>query len=426
MPVRFPAMPTWIVSVLILIAACPGCTRRNALLESTRALLPSSEFGSKVSTAFRAKPVFPDRQTGRRQPELPVAPAWSEPVATPQASSSTAPGGSQSPADRAPLFFAPPSLKPIQETPLSRADLGLSAPIDGTIFTSYSAPLPFDPAYSQTPPADPSASVFTSPPLSVDSLDVPDPVDVLASGERPRRLRRMWIEARQNVRCDYRNYYDTGTMAKLAYSLALGSVLANTSLDQDFRDWYQDDVRSTETDNFADFWKTFGEGHLFIPSFACLALAGKFVEDLPILGAAGEFGARTTRAYLVGAPPMLLMQFVLGASRPEETDHSSYWDPFQDTNSVSGHAFIGAVPFIAAADMTDNFLLKSGLYACSTLTGVSRINDDCHYLSQVILGWWMAYLACEAVDDTQRNRHGISFMPIASADAVGFAGVCKY
>lgn len=396
------------------------------MLEPTRALVPSSEFGSKVSAAFRAKPVLPDRQADSRQPEPLVAPARSEPVPAPQAPSTTAPAGSQAPTDPSPLFFAPPSLGPIQESPLSQADLRLSAPIDGTIFTSYPAPLPFDPAYSQTPPADPTASVFKSPPLSVDSLDVPDPTDALASGERPRRLRKMWIEARQNVCCDYRNYYDCDTMAKLAYSLALGSVLANTSLDQDFRDWYQDDVRSTETDNFADFWKTFGEGHLFIPSFACLALAGKFVEDLPILGTAGEFGARTTRAYLVGAPPMLLMQFVLGASRPEETNHDSYWDPFQDTNSVSGHAFVGAVPFIAAADMTDSFLLKSGLYACSTLTGFSRINDDCHYLSQVILGWWMAYLACEAVDDTQRNRHGISFMPIASTDAVGFAAVCKY
>ena len=239
-------------------------------------------------------------------------------------------------------------------------------------------------------------------------------------------LRGIWCEARQNVCSDYRNYYCRDTMAKLACGLVLGSVLANTSMDQDVQDWYQQDVRSTDTDNFAEFWKTFGEGHLFIPAYACLAVAGKFVEDWPVVGPVGDFGARTTRAYLVGAPPMLFMQFMLGASRPGETNHSSHWDPFQDTNSVSGHAFIGAVPFITAAKMTDSFVLKSGLYACSTLTGFSRINDDCHYLSQVVLGWWMAYLACEAVDQTQLNRHGMTFMPIASTDSVGFSAIYEY
>ena len=237
---------------------------------------------------------------------------------------------------------------------------------------------------------------------------------------------RVWCEARRNVCSDHCNYYHCNTMAKLTGGLVLGSVLANTSMDQDVQDWYQQDVRSEETDNFAEFWKTFGEGHIFIPSYACLAVAGVFVEDWPVLGPVGDFGARTTRAYLVGAPPMLFMQFMLGASRPGETNHSSHWMPFEDTNSVSGHAFIGAVPFITAAKMTDSFVLKSGLYACSTLTGYSRINDDCHYLSQVILGWWMAYLACEAIDQTELNQRGMTFMPIASADSVGFGAVYEY
>ena len=274
----------------------------------------------------------------------------------------------------------------------------------------------------------PPPSTIQPPRLDVESLDIAAPMDTIASCDPAHQscLARIWCEARQNVCCDYCNYYNRNTMAKLACGLVLGSVLANTSMDQDVQDWYQQDVRSEDTDNFSEFWKTFGEGHIFIPSYACLALAGAFVEDWPVVGPIGDFGARTTRAYLVGAPPMLFMQFMLGASRPGETNHSSHWMPFEDTNSVSGHAFIGAVPFITAAKMTDSVVLKSGLYACSTLTGYSRINDNCHYLSQVVLGWWMAYLACEAIDQTELNHRGMMIMPIASNDSVGFGAIWEF
>ncbi len=288
--------------------------------------------------------------------------------------------------------------------------------------------LPTSLPYSQMPAIDSGTPTFTPPQLSVGSLDVADTTGAFASfdGTQHSYLGAMWYDAKQSVCSDYRNYYNRRTMAKLACGLVLGSVLANTSMDQDVQDWYQQDQRGIDSDNFSEFWKTFGEGHLFIPAYACLAVAGKFVEDWPVVGPVGDFGARTTRAYLVGAPPLLFMQFMLGASRPGETNHSSHWDPFQDTNAVSGHAFIGAVPFITAAQMTDSIVLKSGLYACSTLTGFSRINDDCHYLSQAVLGWWMAYLACEAIDQTQLNQNGMTFMPIASTDSVGFVAMYEY
>ncbi|MHB8901521.1 MAG: hypothetical protein ACYC6Y_22445 [Thermoguttaceae bacterium] len=236
----------------------------------------------------------------------------------------------------------------------------------------------------------------------------------------------MCVEAKGNVLSDHRNFYDWQTMTELACGLVLGGAMANTSMDQNLRDWYQDDVRTDDTDDFAGFWNNLGVGHIFIPSYACLALACKLLDNGPIFEVTGEFSGRVTRAYLVGAPPVLFMQFALGASRPDEADHGSYWDPFDDMNSLSGHAFIGAVPFITAAHMTDSVALRSGLYACSTLTGLARFNNDDHYLSQVILGWWMAYLACEAVDQTEFNRHGMTLMPIASAEMVGVQGIFEY
>jgi hypothetical protein len=52
---------------------------------------------------------------------------------------------------------------------------------------------------------------------------------------------------------------------------------------------------------------------------------------------------------------------------------------------------------LTAAKMTDNPFLKYPLYVGSTLTGLSRINDNKHYFSQAVLGWWIAFLAVNSV-----------------------------
>ncbi len=235
----------------------------------------------------------------------------------------------------------------------------------------------------------------------------------------------MFQETVYDVRSDHGRYYSWATMRGLLLGISAGSVLANTSLDEDFQSWYQDDVRTADTDHFARFWKTFGEGQIFIPAFAGLGLVGGLFADRPLLGTAGDFGDRTTRGYLVGAPPMLLMQFSLGASRPDETSMGSRWKPFDDTNAVSGHAFIGAVPFITAAKMTENPWVKSGLYICSTFTAWSRVNDHRHYLSQACLGWWMAYLASDAVDQTEHEDRCFAVAPLVTPEVTGVGIVVR-
>jgi len=116
---------------------------------------------------------------------------------------------------------------------------------------------------------------------------------------------------------------------------------------------------------------------------------------------------------------MLLMQSLLGGSRPGEASVESQWKPFDDDNAVSGHAFVGAVPFITAAKMTENRWLKSGLYLCSTFTAWSRVDHDRHYLSQVCLGWWMAYLACDAVDGTEQKDRCYEVAPVVTREVTG-------
>ena len=69
--------------------------------------------------------------------------------------------------------------------------------------------------------------------------------------------------------------------------------------------------------------------------------------------------------------------------------------------------------------MCQNPWLKATLYGCSVLPAWSRIEHDRHYLSQAILGWWIAYLACDAVDSTAQSERCYSIAPVATYDLVG-------
>ncbi len=286
-------------------------------------------------------------------------------------------------------------------------------------------------SFSGVPPGIAAGSTAGGPAFEVPQGPVFDPVAPVwpdapcAPPGFGTRLRSSFQEGWTRIRSDYRNYYSCVTMRDLWLGVGGGAVLANTSLDEDFQGWYQRDVRSSSTDDFATFWKPFGEGWIFVPAYAGLALVGGIFEDRPLVGGVGEFGDRVTRGYLVGVPPMVLMQYLLGGSRPTEPGLGSQWKPFDDDNGVSGHAFIGAVPFITAAKMCQNPWMKATLYTFSTLPAWSRFNDDTHYLSQACLGWWMAYLACRAVDDTQQEDRCLTFTPLVTPEVAGVGLVVR-
>ncbi len=230
------------------------------------------------------------------------------------------------------------------------------------------------------------------------------------------------LTALQQIASDHRNFYSYSGMRDLAVGISAAAVLANTNLDENIRDVVLENITNVGVDEYAETihdTKFLGNGMYSLPVFAGLAISGRLWSENRGLSIGGEWGERSLRTILVGAPPLVFLQYALGASRPNETREKSEWQPFQDSNGVSGHAFMGAVPLLSAAKMTDDPYLKSAFYVASTLPAISRLTDDDHYPSQVILGWWIAYLASSAVDDTQRLPSGVSIFPLAVRDGAG-------
>lgn len=221
------------------------------------------------------------------------------------------------------------------------------------------------------------------------------------------------------IRRDYSNFYSKESLTVAAEVFAAGAVMANTNIDQQLHDWYQEDVRSQTTDGVSEAAKLLGEGYIILPALGLALAAGEIMDNQPHASMAGDWADRSLRAIAVGAPPMLATQVLTGGSRPGESSAGSDWIPMHDNNGVSGHAFIGAVPFITAAKMTEDPLTKAGFYAASTLPAFSRLNDDDHYSSQILLGWSVAYLACSAVSDTEQELKDYRFTTVPIADGVG-------
>ena len=215
------------------------------------------------------------------------------------------------------------------------------------------------------------------------------------------------------------NCWSLPHLAEFTTSLAAAGVLANTSADRKVASWYQESIRSRSSDDVSSVVKNFGEYTYTLPALAAVALAGKLAEETDLGSAGLEWGTRSLRAMIVGAPVVGILQVGLGADRPEAND--SRWHPFRSEHGASGHAFVGAVPFLTAAAMTDEPLLKAVLVGGSLSAGWSRINDNAHYLSQVLLGWTVAFIAVDAVNDTVTGKYGLHVAPSLSSGGAGVA-----
>lgn len=230
---------------------------------------------------------------------------------------------------------------------------------------------------------------------------------------------------------DHGYFYSSRSLSILGLTFGSGAVMAHTAIDRNLHDFVQDNVRNANSDEWTEALglnKEIGNGFYTLPLFGVAAIAGRYYDDVGPVRDVGEWGERSLRTFVVGAPPLVAGQLLTGGSRPYElsqTAHNSHWHPFQDNNGVSGHAFMGAIPFLSVAKMAENPWVKGGFYVASTLPGLSRINDGAHYSSQVLLGWTLAYLASEAVDETfddgREKRSDWRLLPLPVSSGHGLA-----
>lgn len=220
------------------------------------------------------------------------------------------------------------------------------------------------------------------------------------------------------VKTDFGNFYlHRPNQIRLGIGIAVHGLFANTNMDRYIGDRYQEHLRSDGTDHAANIAKIPGEAFVSVPVYIGIYGAGVLLPN-PMME---DWAQKSFRATVVGVPALTFLKVAIGSERP--TDGDSKWRPFHSSHGVSGHAFFGGIPFITAGKMTENPFLKGVFYGLSTFAGLSRINDDLHYFSQAALGWYLAYVSCDVVLNTDKGRKGktdIAFVPVGKGFAVTF------
>lgn len=222
------------------------------------------------------------------------------------------------------------------------------------------------------------------------------------------------------------SFYRRETALNYGLALGLGAVLANTSCDENFARWYQTRAYQHETGDLVRVTKIIGNGYYAIPAVLLASYAYRFWEENHDISNEyvrffGEVSSRSAQAIFVGFPVLLLGQRITGPSRPGENSWGSDWKFWSDDNGISGHTFLGAIPFVTAAQLSRSPGWKTVFYVCSLVVGMGRIHDNDHYLSQVILGWYLAYLTCRAVQqvDQPDMSRGLTVFPVFQRDSIG-------
>jgi len=220
------------------------------------------------------------------------------------------------------------------------------------------------------------------------------------------------------VKTDFGNFYlDRENLTSLGIGVAGAALFANTGMDRYIRNKYQEDLRSTGTDEATKIFNISATGItlVLVPAYIGAYGAGILLHNSTM----AEWAKNSFRATVVGGPALLVLAAATGGDRPPEGD--SNWGAFNNFHGISGHAYFTAIPFITAAKMSENPYQKAIFYGLSTFTGISRINDDKHYFSQSALGWYIAYLSCAVVEkgsDRQEGRVHVQLAPVPKGMAI--------
>jgi membrane-associated phospholipid phosphatase len=184
----------------------------------------------------------------------------------------------------------------------------------------------------------------------------------------------------------------------LKFSIIMGITAAVVDADEDVQGWVQNH-RSASTARVAGLAKPLGNGTYTLPALAALYCYGHFSES-----------TRARRAALLG-----IKSFVITGIFTETIKHISHkhrprsgyeddtiWDGprFSRANLSfpSGHsASAFTVATVVASEYGSNPVVPPLMYGAATLCALSRVHDNAHWASDVILGSVIGYFTAKAV-----------------------------
>ena len=137
--------------------------------------------------------------------------------------------------------------------------------------------------------------------------------------------------------------------------------------------------------------KTFGEGKYVFPVLGLSYAAGRISGLKPLADLSGHALLATASAGLAAGA----LKTLVGRERPYVGGSPSTFEPFNFKNESfpSGHTALAFALATSFAAETPDWVSDVFFYVAATMTGLSRIQDDRHWLTDVVAGAGVGYLA---------------------------------
>jgi membrane-associated phospholipid phosphatase len=188
----------------------------------------------------------------------------------------------------------------------------------------------------------------------------------------------------------------------LKLSAVLGTGLLLCLADENIRTWVQE-RRTPGSNDFFGFVTNLGDG-----GYLCGFMVGLFAAG----EVAGNDGLRKTallsfESFLVSSAFTTVLKFIPGRARPYAGEGSHSFHPFSSRSAYtalpSGHS--SAVWSVATiiADRTDSVFVDAACYGLATLTSLSRIHEDKHWASDVLVGSAIGYFTAKKICALNRD-----------------------
>ena len=201
-------------------------------------------------------------------------------------------------------------------------------------------------------------------------------------------------------------------------SIVLGVTGGLFLLDDKIQNEVADNRNSTK-DNLADFFEPFGNAVYSLPALAGFYLYGRLGGNSKIQRTA----LLATESFLVTSLFTTVLKIGIGRPRPDKLNasSSSFEGPFSSNVSFpSGHtSTVFAIATVVANEYEEVPLAVPLSYGIATMTGLSRMNENQHWASDVFFGAALGYFTSKAILRLHSNKEGQHFTIYPQADNKG-------
>jgi membrane-associated phospholipid phosphatase len=202
----------------------------------------------------------------------------------------------------------------------------------------------------------------------------------------------------------------------------LGGIATATALDAPLQRYIQGH-RSPSADRVASVVRRGGQPEVFATVPAALLLTGLVTHRSGLTRASARIAASLALAGAVSTTG----KFVFGRPRPSDGGDPDDWKAFSHHQSMpSGHTTMAFALATSLANEIHRPWASAGLLTLAAGTGWSRLNDNRHWLSDVLAGAAVGITSAELVDGRWRVFHlrppALFIGPAGTGLAVGWSG----